>query len=70
MNKNQKLLNEFAEFCEKHPELRFWQALRAWAMTPFLLFSTHFDGEMFNNEWLKDNNVGIKDTFYWENKLN
>lgn len=28
-NKN-KLLSEFAEYMEEHPELRFWQALSAW----------------------------------------
>jgi len=30
-SKNQKLLQEFTEFCAANPELRFWQALCAWA---------------------------------------
>lgn len=28
-NYSRDMREEFAEFCEKHPELRFWQALRA-----------------------------------------
>lgn len=29
-SKNFKLAYEFYCFCRTHPELRFWQALRAW----------------------------------------
>lgn len=29
-SKNEELLTEFKEYCEAHPEQRFWQALRNW----------------------------------------
>lgn len=29
--KSQKLLESFTVYCVEHPELRFWQALRAWS---------------------------------------
>lgn len=29
--KSLKQLSEFTRFCRLHPELRFWQALSAWA---------------------------------------
>jgi len=30
-NKNKELRDSFLEYCLKHPEQRFWQALRNWA---------------------------------------
>lgn len=29
--KNKKLLNSFVDYCLKHPNERFWQALRNWS---------------------------------------
>jgi hypothetical protein len=31
MSENKETLEEFIDFCEDHPEMRFWQALRSWA---------------------------------------
>lgn len=31
MNRNQELLQDFTNYCEEHPEMRFWQALCNWA---------------------------------------
>lgn len=28
--KSKKLLNSFTKYCEKYPDLRFWQALVNW----------------------------------------
>ena len=54
-NKNKELLVDFTNFCEKHSEQRFWQALRAWS-------------EM-DSVWVsKDGGMNITDTYYWENK--
>lgn len=30
IRKNKKLLDDFTNFCKKHPYLRFWQALSVW----------------------------------------
>ena len=56
MNRNQKTLDEFVEYCKANPNYRFWQALRNWVGTPFLLIS----------EGLPQS--GQKDTFHWEGK--
>ena len=64
--RDQKLKMSFIDYLEKHPELRFWQALRNWANVSFVLTSTHFDNEMFSEKFMGDNNAEIKDTFYLE----
>lgn len=56
MNKNEKLLKDFTEYCKANPELRFWQALRNWSGWAFIRVS------------MNDNSG--EDTFYWENKDN
>ena len=60
--RNSKLLKDFVKYCEKYPELRFWQALRSWANIPFILAS--------DKSIIGDNIVGeeLKDTFYWKGK--
>lgn len=62
---NKQLLS-FIQFCEENPELRFWQALSAWSGKRFILTSSHFDTDMFNHEFMKENKVKIEDTFYVE----
>lgn len=56
MNKNKEKLESFTAFCEKNPELRFWQALLAWTKENY----KDHDGEIYNI------NVNATDTFYWE----
>lgn len=29
-NKNEEMLLSFTDYCMKHPEMRFWQAVRNW----------------------------------------
>lgn len=36
-SKNQLSLNNFTEYCIKHPEERFWQALRNWSGSSFIM---------------------------------
>ena len=50
-SKNKTQLNSFIEFCCRHPELRFWQALAAWSGYDYIYVS---------NTGKKD----LKDTFY------
>jgi len=57
-NKNSKLLQSFSYYCSKHPEERFWQALRNWAKIPFLMINR--DGKFDYNS--------LEDTFYFINK--
>jgi len=53
-NKNQKLLKDFANYCKKHPEERFWQALSNWIKYDI---------------YIKDKQFGYYfDTFYFEGK--
>ncbi len=42
-SKNRDTLTEFVLFCEKHPEFRFWQALRNWAGVRFIFVRTTGD---------------------------
>jgi len=55
--RNKKLLNDFAKYCKKYPEERFWQALRNWSNYNFIYVS---------NESIDLSS--LKDTFYWEEK--
>ena len=54
-NKNQKLLKSFTKYCEKNPDMRFWQALRNWSGEEFI-YAVSASGE----GWL------WRDTFYRE----
>lgn len=38
-SKNLIKSEDFAGFCRKHPELRFWQALREWSKYNFIYVS-------------------------------
>jgi hypothetical protein len=51
-NRNAKVLESFAAYCEEHPEFRFWQALRNWVGFNYVLVS--------------DSHQNLRDTFYWE----
>jgi len=52
-----KLLDEFTQYCANHPEERFFQALRNWMETGYLLIAEGTDKN--------DNYTEIKDTYYW-----
>lgn len=55
-NKNIENLNDFISYCKKHPELRFWQALRNWSGYSYVLVAQEKNS--------KDEYIGLKDTFY------
>ncbi len=57
MNKNRKLLMSFVNYCAKHPEERFWQALRNWSGFLFIYALEPYAGR---NRMI--------DTFYFEGK--
>ncbi len=54
MNKNKYLLDSFVEYCNEHPDHRFWQALRNWSGNHFIMVKQYCGP--------------LKDTFYWEGK--
>ena len=68
--KNFRVAYEFYCYCRSHPELRFWQALRAWSEAPFILYSSHFDVDMFDEKWREKNKktLDVADTFYWSKR--
>lgn len=69
LSKNSKTLRKFVQYSLDHPELRFWQALRNWSKVNFILKSSHFDVDMFDEKFIKKNKktFGVGDTFYEEN---
>ncbi len=66
LNKNKKLLDGFVKYCAKHPEQRFWQALRNWAGVLYIFTKddTYNPNYNLNNVFL----MGLVDTFYLEGK--
>jgi hypothetical protein len=56
-----KTLKSFVEFCEIHPDLRFWQALSIWAGYPFIYVS-------HKNVAQETQNNDLVDTYYFEGK--
>lgn len=46
------LLFEFREYCEKHPHLRFWQALRNWGCANSILYVTDEGVQLDTFGWL------------------
>lgn len=57
---NDKLLKSFTSYCKKHPEERFWQALRNWSGADVISYSKL--SEKQNELWFH------LDTFYWKYK--
>jgi hypothetical protein len=57
MSKNVKKLDDFIDYCAKHPEERFWQALRNWSGASFILFLERDNDEHF---------YALMDTFFIE----
>lgn len=59
-NKNTEVLADFLNYCNQHPEQRFWQALRNWSGFQYL-----YKAEYHAPHYL---DVTYTDTFYWEGK--
>jgi hypothetical protein len=57
ISKNIKLRESFNQYCILHPEQRFWQALRSWSGSPYILKSRYLPPDPH-----------IQDTFYFEGK--
>ena len=58
--KSKDLLKSFTDYCHKHKDERFWQALRNWSEYEFIYGS---------NKCIATENVDdLEDTFYKEEK--
>ena len=58
MTKNERLMMEFYLYCLRHPEERFWQALRNWSGASYIFMGDKLGAEV----------QGGRDTFYFEKK--
>jgi hypothetical protein len=54
-NKNKEILDKFIEFCETHPEYRFWQALHNFCGSGYVMIGNKKDE--------------LADTFYFKELL-
>jgi len=59
-SKNKKTLDSFVKYCEKNPELRFWQALRNWSGYSFIY--------AISNVTLPYGTKQLIDTFYFKGR--
>ena len=57
--RNSEVLNSFVQYCQEHPDQRFWQALRNWSGYSFL-YVTKGSGHIIPKD--------MYDTFNWEGK--
>lgn len=59
--RHHETLMDFLNYCHDHPELRFWQALRAWSGYNKILAQDVYQSQGYPS--------GVdRDTFYWEGK--
>ena len=68
-DRNGVTADDFHKYCKEHPELRFWQALYAWAGVKYIFTSEwsvpiNPKDEDARDEFLTD----LKDMFYVEGK--
>jgi hypothetical protein len=54
--RNEEPLQSFSAFCQANPDLRFWQALRAWSGYGAVFVADDSDA------------TGLKNTFSWEGR--
>jgi hypothetical protein len=63
---NSDTLKSFTHFCEKHPSMRFWQALLSWSNAEFILAV----GLVGHTRYKAQDEIQIfnHDTFYWNGR--
>ena len=65
-SKNSLVLGDFVAYCLAHPELRFWQALRAWSGEQFILAIPR--GWSVAREPFTEADIPLFDTYYREGR--
>jgi hypothetical protein len=64
--RNSEVLKSFVEYCEAHPQERFWQALRNWSGHSFV-----FVGPLLPTDYAYESGIDeqilldLQDTFSW-----
>lgn len=58
--RDSEIKENFIQYMDDHPELRFWQAVRNWSGYGFVYAG---EGEMQPDGEIK---LNVEDTFYWE----
>lgn len=66
-SRNSELLASFSEYCAKHPDQRFWQALLNWSGVSYLV-SLGAPAAWVKCVGTNGNQVSVKDTYYWEGR--
>ena len=61
MIRSDPTLTNFIQYCQEHPEERFWQALRNWSGYPFIYIG-------YQPSYEQHKTFSVMDTFYWEGK--
>jgi hypothetical protein len=64
-NRNCCVLKDFVNYCEAHPDQRFWQALRNWSGFGYIFVSNEWD---IYDGTTHDIHDVAKDTFNWEGR--
>jgi hypothetical protein len=64
--RNKAVLEDFAAYCRRRPEMRFWQALASWSEGTVLLLQNLPEGQLITD--LIDREPWLKDTYHWEGK--
>jgi hypothetical protein len=64
--RSQTLLDSFVNYCQEHPEERFWQALRNWCGWSFVLVTQKSLFSDFPKVKVSIPLKDLDDTFYWE----
>jgi len=65
------LVEQFADYCKEHPELRFWQALLNWSEVPFIAITSHPPMFIYAETrvvGMPSERVEVQDPYNWRKK--
>lgn len=69
--RNSKTLASFVEYCSRHPQQRFWQALASWSGRSFIAVISHAPSLVYAETRVygrPSERVEVEDTYLWEGK--
>ncbi len=72
-SRSEKTLADFVQYCQDHPEQRFWQALRNWCGYTYIMATDTQPQDMgdgWDHRGLSPRDIldRMHNTFYWEGK--
>jgi hypothetical protein len=72
VSRNSEVLEHFVQYCQSHPQLRFWQALLNWSGLPFIAAVSHpvndIEAYAQYHPLAPRETVKLVDTYYWEGR--